>query len=181
MTLPTPGPADLSAAVTTVAAMWCATEQAARTLRRALGTVTSGVVDARTDCRVHVVLTADQAAALARGLDELESRATAEPATTVVPTETLRALFDCAVNSMDFGSGFWDHEDTTAARAIAVLLGVDPWNATPRDHGVNYPHAFDTPDPDADWAYCRRCRQDRDHRCHHQSADQTATDQAAQP
>lgn len=90
----------------------------------------------------------------------------ATPEQTLVPTEVLRALFDCAVGSMNFASGFWDNEETAAARAVAVLLGVDPWAATPREHGVNYPHPFDTYYPGADWADCRRCGADADHPCH---------------
>lgn len=62
--------------------------------------------------------------------------------TTEIDTGDLRALFDLAVNSLDFGSGFWDREDTEVARRVAVLLGVDPMVATPSLDRRNYPHGF---------------------------------------
>jgi len=48
-----------------------------------------------------------------------------------------RVALDIAIGSMDFGSGFLDNEEVEALRELAVLLGVDPWQATPpnmRDH-----------------------------------------------
>lgn len=63
--------------------------------------------------------------------------------TIAVPREELRALFDVAVNSKDFGSGFWDTDDTNAARRIAVALGVDPMEATPSEFRRQYKHTFD--------------------------------------
>ena len=42
-----------------------------------------------------------------------------------------RVLFDLAVNSADFGSGFMDDEDVAALREAAKVLGVDPMEATP--------------------------------------------------
>jgi len=62
--------------------------------------------------------------------------------TTEINTDDLRALFDLAVNSMDFGSGFWEHDDTEVARRVAVVLGVDPMVATPHDARRHYPHLF---------------------------------------
>lgn len=59
-----------------------------------------------------------------------------------VERETLRAIFDLAVNSLNFGSGFWDSEETNAARAIAGLIGVDPMEATPPDLRKHYAHAW---------------------------------------
>ncbi|HET6481233.1 MAG TPA: hypothetical protein VFG35_14515 [Actinoplanes sp.] len=56
-----------------------------------------------------------------------------------VPREALRALFDVAVGSLDFGSGFWDQEDVDAAREIAVRLDVCPTLATPTDMRAKYP------------------------------------------
>lgn len=68
---------------------------------------------------------------------------TAPVDTIVVPREDLRALFDLAVNSLNFGSGFWDTDDTNAARRIAVALGVDPMEATPSEFRRQYKHTFD--------------------------------------
>jgi hypothetical protein len=58
-----------------------------------------------------------------------------------VPRETLQALFDIAVNSLDFGSGFLDFEDAEHLRSVAALLGVDPMNGTPWNVRRHYPHA----------------------------------------
>lgn len=43
-----------------------------------------------------------------------------------VDSEDLRILFDLAINSLNFGSGWWDYEDRAAAIKIAVVLGIDP-------------------------------------------------------
>ena len=63
----------------------------------------------------------------------------------------LRIVFDTAVHSMDFGSGFLDDEEVAALREVAVILGVDPAEATPRNFTCKYrghhaaePH-LDTP------------------------------------
>lgn len=56
-----------------------------------------------------------------------------------VPDMLLRTLLDIAVSSLDFGSGFWDQEDTDAARAVALLLNVCPNAATPSDMVGKYP------------------------------------------
>lgn len=50
----------------------------------------------------------------------------------------LQILFDTAVNSMDFGSGFLDDEEVAALREVAVLLGVDPMVATPEMFQCKY-------------------------------------------
>ena len=59
-----------------------------------------------------------------------------------VRRETLEMVFDTAVNSMDFGSGFLDNEEVEALREVAVLLGVDPMVATPLNFACQYgaPH-----------------------------------------
>jgi hypothetical protein len=44
---------------------------------------------------------------------------------------TLQGLFDIAVGSMDFGSGFLDIDDVKVLRKVAELLGVDPSEGTP--------------------------------------------------
>lgn len=50
----------------------------------------------------------------------------------------LRALFDIAVSSMDFGSGFLDDEEVSHLRAVAVILGVDPMRGTPDNFKCKY-------------------------------------------
>lgn len=55
-----------------------------------------------------------------------------------VPKLTLQIVFDAAVESMDFGSGFLDTEEVGALREVAVLLGVDPRVATPDSHWAAY-------------------------------------------
>lgn len=43
----------------------------------------------------------------------------------------LQRVFDTAVHSLDFSSGFLDHDEVIALRRTARLLGVDPDVATP--------------------------------------------------
>lgn len=45
--------------------------------------------------------------------------------TTIIETETLRALYDLAVGSMSYGSGFLDHEDIEIVASAARILGVE--------------------------------------------------------
>ena len=56
--------------------------------------------------------------------------------------ESAMAVFDIAVNSMDFGSGFLDNEEVDALREFAVLIGVDPMNATPVGFRTQYVHDY---------------------------------------
>lgn len=62
--------------------------------------------------------------------------------TTTIPTEHLRAVFDIAVHSLDFGSGFLDTDEVNHLRAVAESLGVDPLEGTPREFKSTYPHPF---------------------------------------
>jgi hypothetical protein len=55
-----------------------------------------------------------------------------------IDDEVLRALFDTAVHSMDFGSGFLDDEEVASLRAVAVILGVDPLEGTPGNFKCKY-------------------------------------------
>lgn len=55
------------------------------------------------------------------------------PSTVSIEWDVLRVLFDAAVSSLNFGSGFWDIEDVRAARRVAVLLGLDPKAGTPTE------------------------------------------------
>lgn len=50
----------------------------------------------------------------------------------------LQILFDIAVGSLDFGSGFLDEEEVEALRDVALLLDVDPDKATPRNRKCKY-------------------------------------------
>ena len=54
-----------------------------------------------------------------------------EDETVLVRVGDLRALLDTATMSLDFGSGFWDEEQTEVARKIARTLGIDPSVVTP--------------------------------------------------
>lgn len=55
-----------------------------------------------------------------------------------VDRTTLQIVFDVAVNSLDFGSGFLDDEEVAALRTIAESLGVDPMVATPETFQCKY-------------------------------------------
>ena len=54
-----------------------------------------------------------------------------DPNVVVVEKETLQAMFDMAVSSMDFSSNFLDREEVRILRSVAEDLGVDPMNGTP--------------------------------------------------
>ena len=60
--------------------------------------------------------------------------------TTTAPTrpEAPCALLDLAVGSLDFGSGFWDNEQTEVARKCAVVVGLDPATVTPANFIATY-------------------------------------------
>lgn len=75
--------------------------------------------------------------------------------TTEIETEDLRALFDVAVGSLNFTSGFLDTDEVNMLRRIAVTLGVDPMTATPTQFGRQYPHPFVGDSSGLD--YCDRC------------------------
>jgi hypothetical protein len=55
-----------------------------------------------------------------------------------IPEDTAKAVFDIAVGSLDFGSGFLDDEQVERLREYAVLIGVNPWEATPENHKPKY-------------------------------------------
>lgn len=52
----------------------------------------------------------------------------------------VQCMFDLAVGSLNFGSGWWDTEDVEAAREVAVTLGVDPQKEVPDLHFDKYGH-----------------------------------------
>jgi hypothetical protein len=61
--------------------------------------------------------------------------------TTPIATDDLRALFDIATSSVSFGSGYLETDEVELLRKIAVLIGVDPWEATPSSFRRHYSHA----------------------------------------
>jgi hypothetical protein len=69
-----------------------------------------------------------------------------------VPLEALQVVFDTAVGSMDFGSGFLDMPEVLALREVAKALGVPPILATPENF---WSHFYDDAPvrfrPSADW------------------------------
>jgi hypothetical protein len=62
--------------------------------------------------------------------------------TVLVPLDDLQRLFDTAVNSMDFGSGFLDNEEVVTIRYFAKMLGVDPITATPGNFRKQFSHQY---------------------------------------
>lgn len=75
----------------------------------------------------------------------------------VIAEEDLKTIFDLAVNSLDFGSGFWDQPEVDVARRLAEILGLDPFGvATPREMKANYPHVF-VPIWHSVFCRCGRC------------------------
>jgi hypothetical protein len=59
--------------------------------------------------------------------------------------EDIRFLFDMSVGSMDFGSGFLDHEEVVRLRRIAEHLGIDVKEATPSNFRASFAHDFTEP------------------------------------
>ena len=59
-----------------------------------------------------------------------------------VPANDLKALFDIAVGSMDFGSGMLDDDEVKALRRVADFIGVDPMEGTPSNFVKKYAHGF---------------------------------------
>lgn len=55
-----------------------------------------------------------------------------------IEKDVLQKVFDAAVYSMDFSSGFLDNDEVEALRKCAVVLGVDPRIATPRNFLATY-------------------------------------------
>ena len=81
-----------------------------------------------------------------------------------VPRTLLQLLFDIAVGSMDFGSGFLGDEEVTALRQTAELLGVDPLEGTPYEYRKRMAHAFASYERNN--SYCRWCSQQADAEVH---------------
>lgn len=70
--------------------------------------------------------------------------------TTTLPTEDLRVVFDTAVGSLDFASGFLDNDEVLALQRVAVVLGVDPMKATPHNFDLKVATC------EHDWEYADR-------------------------
>lgn len=60
----------------------------------------------------------------------------------LVPLDDLRVLFDTAVGSMDFGSGFLDDAEVKVLRNFAEKIGLDPMQATPTNFRKRFFHKF---------------------------------------
>lgn len=91
-----------------------------------------------------------------------------QPTAVAIPTDDLRALFDIAVGSMNFTSGFLDSDEVNLLRKVAVIIGVDPMVATPKEFARRIAHPFTLPASErlerwphqARW--CRWCERDQD-------------------
>ena len=59
-----------------------------------------------------------------------------------IPLETLRHLYDLAMDSPLMCSGSFDSDDVQVLRATAERINVDPETATPDEFLRDYPHAF---------------------------------------
>lgn len=79
-----------------------------------------------------------------------------------VEREALQALFDIAVGSMNFGSGFLDKEEVDVLVDIARTLGVADIQAIPETMKTTYPHLWHQ-DCDLPW----RCNKPQGHPIHH--------------
>lgn len=55
-----------------------------------------------------------------------------------LPMDEARKVFDTAINSMDFGSGFLDNDEVEALRKFAVRIGINPMHATPSNFWSQY-------------------------------------------
>jgi hypothetical protein len=102
------------------------------------------------------------------------------PAMKAATVEQTRVLFDIAIQSLDFGSGCLDDDEVEVLRAVAVSLGVDPWDATPDNHRPKYcpgheweqwsdPYRRQLPSGYGclrQWRYCTVCRKQEIHEFH---------------
>lgn len=71
--------------------------------------------------------------------------------------EDLQALFDIAVEGEGMMSGWWGQEEVDAARKIAVLLGVNPMVATPREFADRTRHDYE-PVVGGIYTKCKWCK-----------------------
>lgn len=69
-----------------------------------------------------------------------------------IDKELIKIVFDVAVESMDFGSGFLDDEEVEALRKMAVILGLDPAVGTPDNFKCKYGyHRYSDRDYPSPW------------------------------
>lgn len=55
-----------------------------------------------------------------------------------IDKEQLQALFDLVAHSMDYGSGFFDHDDIRTIISVAELLGVADSLSAPGGYGTSW-------------------------------------------
>ena len=56
--------------------------------------------------------------------------------------DDIKAILDIATHSMDWSSGFLDHEEVGTLRRVAEQVGVDPIEVTPFEWRRQYAHEF---------------------------------------
>lgn len=111
-------------------------------------------------------------------------------------TESLKAMLDIAIESMNFNSGMLDQEEVSLLRQVAVLVGVDPILATPQNFTKQWAHTYE-PYIFAQWSpydptnrkdpytrlpdkeLCLQCQLDADDPIHH-GVDNIAKSEEAQ-
>ncbi len=97
--------------------------------------------------------------------DEVEARrgpiAVTDP-TVAVPTEDLRTMFDIAVGSLNFVSGFLDSDEVDVLRRVAVQIGVDPMAGTPKEFALRTAHPHTPEYPSWSTGPCKWCGRDLD-------------------
>ena len=76
-----------------------------------------------------------------------------------VSKDLLQKVFDVAVGSMNFTSGFLDDEEVSALRELAVILDVDPMTATPENFMCKYEGKHGEIWTQFGRTTCLRCRQ----------------------
>jgi hypothetical protein len=79
-----------------------------------------------------------------------------------VDFEVAQAVFDCAVGSMNFGSGFLDDDEVHALRRFAEAIGVNPMAGTPSEYSKRILHVYEQTDYVDHWTkekatYCKWC------------------------
>jgi hypothetical protein len=82
---------------------------------------------------------------------------------TEVDTDTLRALFDLAVGSMNYSSGFFEESDVKVILDVARLIGADMTHESPQydSYKLTEPHLWHQ-----DCALKWRCGKAADHKIH---------------
>lgn len=82
-----------------------------------------------------------------------------EPIRITLDKEDLQAVFDLALEGEGMMSGWWGQEEVDAARRIAVILGVNPMVATPREFADHTRHDYEpTPYGKDGGTKCKWCK-----------------------